>query len=50
MTTDLPWNREEIFHDEFDNYPQPDYFPLTASQSQEEDKYTKPDDKMLNER
>ncbi|NLP36721.1 MAG: hypothetical protein GX357_03635 [Firmicutes bacterium] len=28
--TDLPWHREEIFHDEIDNYPLADFFPLQA--------------------
>ncbi|NLZ38732.1 MAG: hypothetical protein GX893_03905 [Firmicutes bacterium] len=33
MDNKIPWNRQEIFHDEIDQFPLFDYFPYLAKES-----------------
>lgn len=37
MTENLPWNRQDIFLDEIDEYPLYDYFPLTITADPQQD-------------
>lgn len=36
MVQELPWNHQDYFLDEIDEYPMFDYFPLTGDTSQPE--------------
>lgn len=47
MSEILPWNRQEIFHDEIDGYPLPDFFPLEKYLTGKSKQYSEAEDVEL---
>ncbi|NLZ94106.1 MAG: hypothetical protein GX922_08900 [Firmicutes bacterium] len=37
MDNKIPWSRQEIFHDEVDQFPLHDYFPCSVKESSTEE-------------